>query len=217
MEPLILYFVLFFPAVYAQPFSTGAVTGVIPFSILGELGRTLTYTMPALALLWYIIPERKGFSALKQEKPRIQDLFSFIIGLPALIITGIGISLLVSLFSGYSDMALPPLVEGPANVYGWIVMVFSCLCTGYLEESYFRYYLLTKLEYPVSSTTVKVLLTTVLFSLCHVYEGPWGIANAVIAAVILSLIFIRFRSLHGIALAHGAYNIFVYAMGNYIN
>jgi len=55
----------------------------------------------------------------------------------------------------------------------------------------------------------------VLFSLCHVYEGPWGILNAVLAGIILSLLFIRFRSLHGIAWAHGAYNIFVYTMGNF--
>jgi hypothetical protein len=45
-----------------------------------------------------------------------------------------------------------------------------------------------------------------------VYEGPWGVLNAVLAATLLSFLFLHFKSLHGIALAHGLYNAFVYAL-----
>ena len=219
MEPLILYFVLFFPGIFASPFRGGASPGgpVLPqqitFSIVQELGRTLTYTLPSLALLWYIISDKRGFSALETEKPRKQDLLPFAAGLPGLIIIGVGVSFLVSQFSGITALVPPPMVEAPGSIPGWIVMVLSCLGTGYLEESYFRYYLLTWLERYIDKTVFKILFSTALFSLCHIYEGPWGILNAILAGVLLSLLFIRYRSLHGIAWAHGAYNIFVYAMG----
>jgi membrane protease YdiL (CAAX protease family) len=58
-----------------------------------------------------------------------------------------------------------------------------------------------------------VLASTLLFAFCHVYEGPWGFLNAALSGVILAFLFLRFRSLHGIAIAHAMYNIFVYALG----
>jgi membrane protease YdiL (CAAX protease family) len=60
---------------------------------------------------------------------------------------------------------------------------------------------------------IRVLFSTVLFSLCHIYEGPWGILNAVLAGIFLSVLFNRYRSIHGIAWAHAAYNMFVYTIG----
>lgn len=211
MEALILYFVLFFPGIYGSPFPADQ-TQSISFSILRELSRTFSYTIPSLALLWYLISDKNGFSALKEEKPGRQDLFCLAIGFPGLIIIGLLISLLVFLVSGLPP---PPIVEAPVNIPGTLIMILACIGTGYLEESYFRYYLLIKLENPLPNVIIRIALSTLLFSLCHIYEGPWGIINAVLAGILLSVLFIRFRSLHGIALAHGAYNIFVYFMGNF--
>ena len=214
MEPMILYFVLFFPGIFYLGFSGGSeLTETIPFDALRELGRTMTYTIPSLALLWYIIPDRKGFSSLKQEKPKKLDFISFAAGLPGLIFIGLGISLVISIVSQYQELLPPPKVEAPVSAFGWFVVAFSCLGTGYLEESYFRYYLLTKFESQLPAVASRILLSTTLFSLCHIYEGPWGVTNAVLAGFLLSALFIRYRSLHGIAWAHGVYNIFVYAMG----
>jgi membrane protease YdiL (CAAX protease family) len=214
MEPLILYFVLFFPGVF-----TGAGgTETVPFSILRELGRTLTYTIPSLALLWYLTAGRQSqgkLSAIEGVIPQKRDIPPFIIGLPGLILTGLGISVLASLLSEHFGITAPLKAAGPSTIPGFLVMILSCLGTGYLEESYFRYYLLLKPEIPVPNTVMRAALSTALFSLCHMYEGPWGILNAVIAGLLLSSLFVRYRSLHGIALAHAFYNMFVYVMGNF--
>jgi len=233
MEAVILYFVLFFPSYFSSAFSAeSALVESVSFSALRELGRTLTYSLPSLALLWYLITEKKGFfgpqgdlqysnlsfSAEQQGFPefgipRRRDLIPFAVGLPVLVLIGLGISFLVSFF--YEFSGLPPKIEGPVTVSGWIIMVFSCIFTGYLEESYFRYYLLSKLENLFSKDLFRILISTFLFSLCHLYEGPWGILNAVLAGILLSVLFVRYRSLHGVAWAHGAYNIFVYMMGSF--
>ena len=214
MEPLILYFVLFFPGVYNIPFS-GAIplSESIHFSIFRELGRTITYTLPSLALIWYLISDRRGFTAFAGERPKKTDIFSLSIGIPGLILIGLGISFLVLHFPDYQGLTPPPRVEAPAGGIGWAVMAVSCLLTGYLEESFFRYYLITFLERQIPNAVIRIALSTLLFSACHIYEGPWGILNAVLAGIFLSILFVRYRSLHGIACAHGCYNIFVYIMG----
>ena len=224
MEQLILYLVLFFPNVFSNNYSTDFYsTGIIQFSLINELGRTLTYTIPSLALLWYIIlgkisgariPAFKEIFYLPELKfSQKRDLCSLLIGLPGLILTGIVISLLISGLSPDLSMDLPLKVQAPDRILGWIVLVFSCLGTGYLEESFFRYYLLSSLEINISKPAIRVIIAAILFSFCHIYEGPWGILNAALAGILLSVLFIRYRSIHGIAWAHGAYNLFVYIMG----
>ena len=212
MEALILYFVLFFPG-FSVP---NPAMETISFSTVRELARTLTYTIPSLALLWYLISDKKGFSALKEEKMSLQDAFPFAAGFPGLVLTGFAVSFLATVFPARNSLSPPPKVEAPADIVGYIVMVISCLGTGYLEESYFRYYLLSRLEGSFPHPVFGIILSTVLFSLCHLYEGPWGIINSVLAGTLLSVLFLRYRSLHGIAWAHGAYNVFVYIMGNFI-
>ncbi|MDR1929885.1 MAG: CPBP family intramembrane metalloprotease [Treponema sp.] len=96
-------------------------------------------------------------------------------------------------------------------------MVLSSFTAGYLEESYFRWYLPARFRESGLSVPGSFLISTVLFSLCHVYEGPWGAANAALAGALLSLVFVRSRSIHGIALGHGLYNVFVFIVSALFN
>jgi len=216
LEIIILFFVLFYPGIHSIAINGAAQTeAVIHFHELNELARTLTYTIPAIALLWYIISDKNGFSALLQEKIKKTDLIPFAAGLLGLALIGTGLSLVISHLAENRELIPPPQVQAPSSVFGWTVMVISCIGTGYLEESYFRYYLLSGSEKIFPKTVIMIIFSIFLFSICHLYEGPWGVANAVMAGTLLSILFIRFRSLHGIAWAHGFYNIFVYAVGSF--
>jgi membrane protease YdiL (CAAX protease family) len=217
IEPLILYIILFLPGAI----KAGPIPEFIVFSISGELHRIFIFNIPSLALIWYLLlrPTIRSPSAVyrrgsprEREIPRFhrRDLYAVLFALPALLLTGFCISLVSSRFY---EIPAGMNIEAPPDILGWIVMILSCLSTGYLEESYFRYYLLGKLEDFGLSPLISILMGVLLFSFCHLYEGPWGVLNAFLAGTLLSLIFVRFRSLHGIALAHGLYNIFVYAMG----
>ena len=212
MEALILYLVLFFPGLLIQGVAGDLLT--IPFSVVWALNRTITYTIPALALIWYIVLGKKSLSDFVPIKLKRQDFLPLGFGLLGLISIGLVISLAISLFSRYFGITVPPKIEAPHGISAWIVMIILCMGTGYLEESYFRYYLLTRLEN--FNLPSKVILSSMLFAFCHIYDGPFGILNALLAGIFLSLLYIRYRSLHGIALAHGIYNIFVYTMGLFI-
>jgi membrane protease YdiL (CAAX protease family) len=55
-------------------------------------------------------------------------------------------------------------------------------------------------------------ISVALFSICHIYGGPWAFLNAVISGAVLAFIFLRYEAIHGIAIAHGLYNITVYVI-----
>ena len=61
-----------------------------------------------------------------------------------------------------------------------------------------------------------VLISVALFSICHLYEGPWGFLNAVLSGTFLCLIFIRLKAFHGNAIAHGMYNIAAYIINAFM-
>jgi membrane protease YdiL (CAAX protease family) len=177
-----------------------------------ELGRTLTYTVPSLLLLWVIIPTKSEYSPLERRiLPGRKDIVAFLVGLPGLIIIGTLISFIMGRVQSFP---LPPSrIAAPVTVPGWIILSISCLGTGYLEETFFRFYIIQKIEELNPSRTVGIVFSTLLFAICHIYEGPWGVANAVLAGLLLSCLFEKWRVIHGIAWAHGAYNAFVYVSG----
>jgi membrane protease YdiL (CAAX protease family) len=91
-------------------------------------------------------------------------------------------------------------------------MVLACISTGYLEESYFRFYLFTRFQEGGLGLIKSMGVSSILFALCHIYEGPMGVLNAFLAGVVLYLLMSRRRTIHGLAWAHGLYNVFVYVM-----
>jgi membrane protease YdiL (CAAX protease family) len=227
LEPLILYGILFLPGALRHE----APADLAVFSINREIIRIAAYNLPALALIWYLhrISGRSGGgpgvgsdrSSGRSSggtgaalRPGLGDLFSFLLVLPALFLTGICVSRAAALFPGVPGGFR---IEGPRDPAGYAAVFLSCLSTGYLEESYFRFYLQEKVEEFGLGKRSFLFISAALFSLCHLYEGPWGTMNSLLAALILALAYIRFRGLHGIALAHGFYNFGVYLLSGILN
>jgi membrane protease YdiL (CAAX protease family) len=204
VEPFIVYAVLFLPGF----FSAAGSAEIIHFSISREIIRTLGYTLPSLLLIWYLLYHR-DLSRQRELKPRTGDLLSLALALPGLLGIGLLISLISPLFSAPAALA----VEAPKNPAAILVMCFSCLTTGYLEETYFRHYLYQRFRSGEVPGALGIGVSVLLFSLCHVYEGFWGTLNAALAGLMLALIYRKYRGLHGIAWAHGLYNAFIYLNG----
>jgi membrane protease YdiL (CAAX protease family) len=210
IEPLILYAVLFFRI------STGAaLLGEVPespveFSAIAETVRIFLYNIPSLALVWYLLLKAKSLKEWGISLPGKKDFIPAVIVFPALVLIGLTISVASHRFDEIpSGFRLLP----PQDFISWIILIISCISAAYLEESFFRFYLLSKRKEMGLGPHRAVLVSVLLFSLCHIYEGPWGFLNAALSGVILAFIFLRFRSLHGIACAHALYNVVVYALG----
>ncbi|MDR2194208.1 MAG: CPBP family intramembrane metalloprotease [Treponema sp.] len=233
LEAVILYLVLFFPSLFI---GVGEET-VIAFSISRELIRIFIYNLPPLAFIWFLLLKEKT-GRRRESAPflpvlrnavcssvsnNINGFLTFILAFFGLLAINAGISVLSGLAeraSGISfeaDIAIqtPDTAAGWYTATGWFVLYLSCLSAGYLEESFFRYYLSDRLKeygpYPA------MLMSSVSFAFCHVYEGLFGVANALFAGLLLFFIFNKRKSgngiqtLHAIAFAHGTYNALMYA------
>ena len=205
VEPLILYWVLFFRV------SAGAVppSGSVEFSAAAEVARMLLYSIPSLLLMWYLMLKAKGLREWGVTAPQKNDGISAGLAFPALLLIGMTISLVSP---HVSEIPAAPRFLPPKTAVPWVILVLSRIISAYLEESYFRVYLLSKREEMGLGLHRAVLVSTLLFSICHAYEGPWGFLNSALSGVLLAFIYLRFRSLHGIAIAHALYNIAAYAL-----
>ena len=207
-EAIILYMLLFLLP------SAAALTGVnrigegsvIEFSTMTELVRIFLYVIPSIALIFYLMHRSKiDFTALKPHK---KDLILGLITLPSLLVVGI----IISYVSIYVSGSIQITYITPSTVIGWLVLCISCLFSAYLEEIFFRFYLLSIKNNLNIRTGTALLFSAALFAICHIYEGPWGFLNAAISGFILGLVFIRYKCLHGISVAHALYNITTFVL-----
>jgi len=211
IEALILYILLFFPGSSFIFSNKEAV--ITDFSVTAGLVNIFTYLIPSLALIWYLIYKARKIE-LWAVKPGKKDIISFVITLPCLLIIGLTVTFIGVYIGGHSSQIT---IKSPSTVIEWVILSITCLLAAYLEESYFRYYLLTKREELNLNAASALALSVVMFSVCHIYEGPWGFMNAVISGTILGFIFLRYYSLHGIAIAHTLYNISIFVINALIN
>jgi membrane protease YdiL (CAAX protease family) len=206
IEAIILYIVLFFSSlVVSTAASTGEAAG---FSITAELAKIFIYSIPSLALIWYLLLKTKPIRGWKIV-PGKKDIASGLITLSGLLITGLVIAFISSYMSGPSAQVL---LHSPSTPAGWIVLGFSLIIAAYTEESFFRFYFLARKDEFKMSAIQALIFSVLLFSICHIYEGPWGFLNAALSGTFLCFIFLRYRSIHGISIAHGFYNLIIYAI-----
>jgi membrane protease YdiL (CAAX protease family) len=114
-----------------------------------------------------------------------------------------------------AESFLPAGELGPARPTGfvvWAITIVLCLFTGYWEEGFFRMYFLTVCDRAGIGKCASVLISSLAFAFCHYYEGMPGMVNAGVAGVVLSIIYLKTESYHGLALAHSAYNILAFAL-----
>jgi membrane protease YdiL (CAAX protease family) len=208
IEALILFIILFFAS--SVTLLVQGTAGHETFSTRSELIRLFLNIIPALALIWYILLGQKG---LKEWglKPGKRDLISALITLPSLLLISFTIAF-VSSSVGSSSSVTQNITHSPVSVFQWVVLCTSCLFAAYLEESFFRFYLLNRRGELNLSASWTLVLSVALFSLCHIYEGPWGFLNSVLSGIVLCFVFLRYKALHGLAISHGLYNISVYVI-----
>jgi membrane protease YdiL (CAAX protease family) len=205
IEPFIIYWVLFFRI------PIGSAPGeTLEFSWTAETWRIFMYTLPSLALVWYLLLRAKSLREMGIKLPQKKDFVIASLAFSALTLIGVTISLVSAQFG---DAAALRQFLRPQTAAAWAVLAVSCVSNAYLEESFFRFYLLSMKEEMGLGPHRAALVSTLLFSICHIYEGPWGFLNAALSGVVLAYIFLHFRSLHGIAIAHALYNILAYVVG----
>ena len=137
---------------------------------------------------------------------RSNDTAIAFVTLIALCLTGFLVSL-AAFLSGFSPSAEIPAPDG---INQWTAIIFLSLGTGFLEEAFFRVYLPQRILEVKNNPKIAYLISAFVFAVCHAGDGLWAVINALLAAGVLSVVYIKSSSFLGIALAHGFYNILVF-------
>jgi membrane protease YdiL (CAAX protease family) len=208
LEAIILYVVLFLSG-SASFLINGPQTGTeAGFSVTAAFAGIVLRSIPALALIWFLLLKKKKIKDWG-IRPGIKDLISGIFTLPCLLIIGFAVTYTSSKIG---ESSLQITLASPSNGAEWTILSLSCIFAAYLEESFFRFYLLSRRNEFKLSAVSALTLSVALFSICHIYEGPWGFLNAVLSSTLLCFMFLRYKSIHGISIAHAMYNVAVYVI-----
>jgi membrane protease YdiL (CAAX protease family) len=200
LEAFFLYLVLFFPSIFA---GSGDVSAL--FSIKQSLLYIFVYNAPALALIWFLLLRDSSFSLKKNSFK--EKFLSFIAALFGLLLIGFSTATLNTVYGNifFQGDSTP---KTPNSPFGWFVLAGLCLSTGCLEESFFRVYLAERLK--TLGFYRSALISSVFFAFCHLYEGFFGVLNALFAGFFLFFIYHKRKSFESIVLAHSVYNALMY-------
>ncbi len=178
----------------------------------------LITALPQIGLILYILslqpwlyPARYGLIAFRPtELLRALGLFLLLLLVP-LALTGL-------------LLLLPDAHQLLQNGFRWRfsrwefapLVVVTSIVVGYREELFFRAYLIGRLEDAGVGRGAAAVGGSILFGLGHLYQGVPGFVVASLTGLILAIAFLRRRSVHGIALAHGLYNSVVLFAGSLV-
>ncbi len=215
IEPILLFLVFFLPGLLGQ-------TRPIEAEVFNSLFFNIYYlagSIPQILLLLYLI-SRKGTGAYQRFGiPRFsgrdiaQGLLYFFGVLVLVLSAGAVASLLSVLF--HFTIPKPPGWK-ISNLWMLPVVFMTLLSTGYREELFFRSYMLTEF---ISETRDRVPVTigvSLLFASGHLYQGVMGFITTFIIGIFFSLVFLKKRNVHSIAIGHCLYDFIVLLFGTFL-
>jgi membrane protease YdiL (CAAX protease family) len=210
---MVLLFLLFYLPGYLWPRQELLENGT---NLRSYMLQYLLIALPQILLLLYILslraqgsgsPGKSAYGEFGIPRPRARDLaYALLIfaGIFALLtLLGVILMLLPSAGRSLFTSGFRWKLEDPRLIP--LVLLFF-LVTGYREELFFRSYLLTRFDQLRLPVFLGIGMSTLLFAAGHSYQGVAGLAVALIQGLYFSILFVRFRNIHPIAVAHGLYN-----------
>jgi membrane protease YdiL (CAAX protease family) len=196
--PLVIYILFFSP-------DSGSIGGLFTaaaetapeFSAYEEVFRLLAFYLPAAALVLYfcfkdtqeliVIPKR---SLIPLRFLRFA--LAVLLCTAALLLIG-GLTVFAeSLFTEAEPLA--PNVKRIASPRGPLevsLITVSCVVAAYFEEGFFRMLLYERLLVSGLKKMPAILVASLLFAVCHLWEGLWGVAGAFLSGLFLAILFER--------------------------
>ena len=210
-EALLLFLVLFLPGYLSQP----AAASATPADTVRAMLQSVIFGVPQVLLMLHLLrlqPE-VPLEHFGLYRPRVRDALRAAGRLPRFPRTGGPVRRRHGAGARAPGAGRRRGTAG-ASHSGWqlpLALVFG-LTAGYREELYFRAYLLGRFEQAGIPRTAGVAASTALFALGHLYEGVLGVALALVMGLYFSLVYLRSRSLHVPAVAHGLFNAALLAL-----
>ena len=160
--------------------------------------EAVVFAMAGALLLLVRFGERRPWSSIGWHGDRLGGVVGWgLLGAVACFVALLGCMVLAQALHWKVGLQQPPKWDPPV----W-AMAITVLRAGVTEELFYRGYALERLITLTGSRWIATALTVVPFALFHYRQGPAGIMIAAVAAVILSLMYLRRRSLPTVMVTH---------------
>ena len=191
---VITFISLVFPALFYSLESSSFIILALT-TILRNLGLSFL-------VFWFLKVRGEPFSKIGWTKYNLKKYFILGVALFPLFYFSVGVVL-----KGFTRLGLSHLEEVPTSLMphgAWQIFWggLLVLVVAFAEEIIFRGYLLVRIEEITESTSMGVLLSTVLFSLGHVYEGSAGMVTVAYIGLIFCRLFLWQKSLTTVIVLH---------------
>jgi membrane protease YdiL (CAAX protease family) len=212
LAEMLLLFAAFFLPGYAAQGLMGAAVPAVDLLML----QSIVTGIPQFLLMVYVAITSGGSPAARWGFVRFEPRDALRSGLLIL-----GCFAVVAPFIALAAALPPDVTRSLTRGYRWglqgagqipLAVLFG-ITAGYREEFFFRSYLLGRLEELGVQVPLAVAASTALFCIGHVYEGALAVAITAALGLLLSAAWLRRRSLHVVAIAHGVYNTAVLCLG----
>ncbi|GMO27729.1 MAG: hypothetical protein Ta2F_03330 [Termitinemataceae bacterium] len=209
-ETVIVYLVFLLCSM--QSLFVNSASRTITITAKGELISLIFYKLPLIAVI--VLLSKKNFFLRQQnhnpvyvesksKKITCKNFFlSVATSLAGLFCAAFLVSFICNIFVESRAFSL----DIQNSVFIHIIIIISSISTAYVEELFFRFFLL-KVFLEKIPLLIAITISSLMFAACHIIQGLQGIANAFIAGIILCIIFNRLKSFNGIAIAHALFDI----------
>ena len=201
---IVIFLVIFLPGYLYQNSESAARSLSEPSFVL----QNIVVGVPHVILLLYMILSNRSSSAAEYGLVRlrfrsaplimaIQAGIVLISGPVALIGRGLG---------GNSQGFVRTIQLDIGKLSNLILLALMCLVTGYREELFFRSFFFVEVVALGQKEYVAIAVSTLLFSIGHLYEGIASFLGTAAIGIFLGWCFVRTRNIHLLAIAHAMYN-----------
>jgi len=206
-EMLLLFSVFFLPGFLFQSGGTEATA----FNNLLYNLQIVVLAVPQLLLLLYVLKLRGDDLTRFGFRPfRLLDVLHGFLAY-------LGIFAILLPLGTVAALLPERVMSGIAGSFHWQfsrlellpAVIIASLATAYREEAFFRGYLLVRLQEFGAGSVPAVIAVSTLFAAGHLYQGTAAFVLAFVLGVYFSILFLRQRNIHAIAIGHALYNVTV--------
>jgi membrane protease YdiL (CAAX protease family) len=100
-----------------------------------------------------------------------------------------------------------------SNILLFILSIIPIFLGAFTEELCFRSYFYNNLNKIIQNEWVCIIITNLLFSLGHIYQGIYGCIYSFVLGIVMSIEYKRRNNIYTIIIFHMITNVYAFAIG----
>jgi membrane protease YdiL (CAAX protease family) len=191
IEILVFLFLVLPSLVYSFAITVSGAILTTPSGMISVILRDLSLVFLILFFIWHNREPlgQIGWTSLRAHR---EILIGMALFLPLFLFASVLDSFLVGLGLSSSNTVVPPV---PASPFIFTLTIILVIVVAISEETIFRGYIILRLRTVTRSLWAAAVLSAVIFSIGHGYEGNAGVVTIGILGFIYALIYIWRQSL----------------------